>query len=202
MLGGHGRSFATVVFGPVARVFVKLGISPDAVTIGGTVAAIAVSFGLLARGHLVAGPLLLGAILVTDSIDGQMARQLGRSSKWGAFLDSTLDRLSDACVFLAIALAAQQFEGMLGSVTYGVALAIVPLAMLVSYARARAEAVGADASRGLAERTDRLIVALAGCLAVGLGAPVWVMTAALGYVAIASAITVVQRILAVKAQVD
>ncbi|SNU00831.1 CDP-diacylglycerol--glycerol-3-phosphate 3-phosphatidyltransferase [Ruaniaceae bacterium KH17] len=202
MLGGHGRGFSTAVFGPVAKLLVKLGVSADAVTITGTILAITVSFTLLARGHFVSGPLLLGAILVTDSIDGQMARLTGRASKWGAFLDSTLDRMTDACVFLSIALAAQSFEGTIGTVTYGFALAIVPLAMLVSYARARGEAVGADPSRGLAERTDRLIVALAGCLAVGLGAPILVLTIALGYVAIASAITVVQRMLAVKAQVS
>lgn len=198
MLGQRGRSFAQVAFGPVAKLFVALRIPVDAVTIGGTVAAAAASFGLLARGHLVSGSLILGLILVTDSIDGQMARLTGRSSKWGAFLDSTMDRIADACVFIAIALAVQGFDGTLGDVTYGFALAIVPLALLVSYARARAEAIGVDASRGLAERTDRLIIALAGCLAVGLGAPLWVWTACLGYVAVASAITVVQRILAVR----
>ncbi|MDN5558055.1 MAG: CDP-alcohol phosphatidyltransferase family protein [Ruaniaceae bacterium] len=201
MLGERGRSVANAVLGPVARLFVKMGISPDAVTYAGTALGIAVSFGILARGHLVAGPLLLAFILVTDSIDGQMARQTGRSSAWGAFLDSTLDRATDAAVFLSIALASQSFDGVLGTVTYGLALAIVPLAMLVSYTRARGEAVGANPSRGLAERTDRLVVALAGCLAVGLGAPVWILTIALGYVAIASTITVVQRMIAVKKQV-
>lgn len=198
MLGQRGRSFSSVVFGPVARVLVKWGVSPDAVTIAGTVAAAAVSFGLLARGHLVAGSLLLGLILVSDSIDGQMARITARNSKWGAFLDSTLDRISDACVFVAIALVAQTFPGTLGDVTYGLALAIVPLALIVSYTRARAEAVGVDASRGLAERTDRLIVSLFGCLFVGLGLPLWTLTAPLAYVAVASAITVGQRMAAVK----
>ena len=202
MLGEHGRSLAAIVLGPVARLLVKWGISPDAVTYTGSALGIAVSFGLLARGHLVVGPLLLAVILVTDSIDGQMARLTGRSSAWGAFLDSTLDRATDAAVFLSIALVAQTFDGVLGTLTYGLALAIVPLSMLVSYTRARGEAVGANPSRGLAERTDRLVVALGGCLAVGLGAPVWVLALALGYVAIASAITVIQRMVTVKRQVS
>lgn len=201
MLGAHGRSVAAAVLGPVARGFVRLGISPDVVTIVGTVAAVVVSFTLVARGHLVSGPLLLGFILVTDSVDGQMARLTGRSSKWGAFLDSTLDRVSDASVFLAIALATQSMEGRTGTVAYGFALAIVPLALLVSYTRARGEAVGANAARGIAERTDRLVVSLAGCLAVGFGAPQWVLAVALGYVALASAITVIQRMVSVKRQV-
>ena len=202
MLGERGRSAANAVLGPVARLFVKMGISPDAVTYTGSALGIAVSFGLLARGHLVVGPLLLAVILVTDSIDGQMALLTGRSSAWGAFLDSTLDRATDAAVFLSIALVAQTFDGVLGTLTYGLALAIVPLSMLVSYTRARGEAVGANPSRGLAERTDRLVVALGGCLAVGLGAPVWVLALALGYVAIASAITVIQRMVTVKRQVS
>ncbi len=198
MLGEKGRGFQKAVFGPVARLLVRLGVSPDAVTITGAVATAAISFGLVARGYLVAGSLLLGLVLVTDSIDGTMARTLGRHSRWGAFLDSTLDRMADACVYLAIALAVQRFDDPFEPVTYGFALAIVPLALIVSYARARAEAVGVDAHHGLAERTDRLIVSLLGVLLVGLGLPLWVLTIALGYVAVASAITIVQRMAAVK----
>lgn len=198
MLGEKGRGAQKAVFGPIARWLVRRGVSPDAVTIAGTVVTAVVSFGLLARGHMVAGSLALGFVLVTDSIDGTMARAMGRNSRWGAFLDSTLDRVADACVYLSIALVVQRFDDPWQPVTYGFALAIVPLALIVSYARARAESVGVDAHRGLAERTDRLVVSLLGVLLVGFGLPLWVLTIALGYVAIASAITIGQRILAVK----
>ena len=75
------------------------------------------------------------------------------------------------------------------------------LAAAVPYARARAESIGAVAAAGIAERTDRLVVALVATFAVGLGAPQWVLSAALGYVALASFITVVQRIAVVRRQV-
>ena len=193
VIGQHGRGFSSVAFGPVARTLVRWHVSPDVVTVGGTVATAAIAFGLLARGHLVAGPLLLGLVLLTDSIDGLMARGMGRSSPWGAFLDSTMDRFGDASVYLSIALVTIAIPGALGDWTFGFALAIVPLALIVSYARSRAESVGFTAAVGIAERTDRLIVSLLGCLLVGLGLPTWVLTLLLGYVAVASFITVIQR---------
>lgn len=200
VLGRRGRGFSATVFGPAARLLVRLRVSPDVVTVGGTLATAALAFGLLARGHLVSGPLLLGVVLLTDSIDGLMARELGRHSPWGAFLDSTMDRLGDASIYTAIGLYALSIPGKLGDWTFGFALAVVPLAIVVSYARARAEAVGLTAAVGIAERTDRLIVSLLGCLLVGLGLPAWVLTAALGYVAVASLITVVQRMRTVYVQ--
>lgn len=193
VLGRRGRSFSSTAFGPVARLLVRLQVSPDVVTVAGTLATAAIAFGLLARGHLVSGSLLLGVVLLTDSIDGLMARELGRNSPWGAFLDSTMDRLGDASIYIAIALYALSIPGTLGAWTFGFSLAVVPLAIIVSYARARAEAVGLTAAVGIAERADRLLYSLLGCLLVGLGLPVWVLTLAMGYVAAASTVTVVQR---------
>ena len=88
----------------------------------------------------------------------------------------------------------------LRTATVVLALGCVVLAATVPYARARAESIGATASVGIAERTDRLVIALVATFAVGLGAPQWVLSVALGYVALASAITVVQRITAVRRQ--
>lgn len=202
VVGQRGRGFSSTVFGPAARALVRWRVPPDVVTVAGTVATAAVAFGLLARGHLVAGPLLLGLVLLTDSIDGLMARELHRNSAWGAFLDSTMDRFGDASIYSAIAIVALTVPGTLGTWTFGFALAIVPLALIVSYARARAEGLGLSASVGIAERTDRLIISLLGCLLLGLGLPEWVLTAALGWVAVASLITVVQRMAAVYRQVQ
>ncbi len=200
VLGQRGRGFSRTAFGPVARFLVRRNVSPDVVTVTGTVATAAIAFGLLARGHLVAGPLLLGVVLLTDSIDGLMARDLGRTSPWGAFLDSTMDRFGDASIYSAIVLYSLTIPGTVGAWTHGFALAILPLALIVSYARSRAEAVGLTAAVGIAERTDRLVVSLLGCLLVGLGLPVGVLTLALGYVAVASFITVVQRMATVHHQ--
>lgn len=202
VVGQHGRGFSSTLFGPVARTLVRWKVSPDVVTVAGTVATAAVAFGLLARGHLVSGSLLLGVVLLTDSIDGLMARETHRNSAWGAFLDSTMDRFGDASIYSAIAVYALSVPGALGTWTIGFALAIVPLALIVSYARARAEGVGLTASVGIAERSDRLIIALLGCLLVGLGLPAWVLTVALGWVAIASFITVLQRMATVYRQVQ
>ena len=202
VVGQHGRGFSSTLFGPVARTLVRWKVSPDVVTVAGTVATAAVAFGLLARGHLVSGSLLLGVVLLTDSIDGLMARETHRNSAWGAFLDSTMDRFGDASIYSAIAVYALSVPGALGTWTFGFALAIVPLALIVSYARARAEGVGLPASVGIAERSDRLLISLLGCLLVGLGLPAWVLTVALGWVAIASFITVLQRMATVYRQVQ
>lgn len=202
VVGQHGRGFSATVFGPVARTLVRWKVSPDVVTVAGTVATAALAFGLLARGYLVSGSLLLGLVLLTDSIDGLMARETHRNSAWGAFLDSTMDRFGDACIYAAIAVFTLSIPGVLGTWTFAFALAIVPLALIVSYARARAEGVGLSASVGIAERSDRLIVSLLGCLLVGLGLPAWVLTVALGWVALASFITVLQRMVTVYRQVQ
>lgn len=199
-LGQRGRSFTSAVFGPVARLLVRLGVSPDAVTITGTLATVAISFALLARGHLVAGPLALLAVLLADSIDGLMARQMGRSSRWGAFLDSTMDRFGDAAVFSALALYGLGVPGPAGTAVFASGFALVPLALIVSYARARAEAVGLAAAVGIAERTDRLILTLVPAFVVGLGASPWVLAGGLIAAAGGSLVTIVQRMAAVAAQ--
>nr|WP_206515541.1 CDP-alcohol phosphatidyltransferase family protein [Georgenia faecalis] len=192
-----GRGFATAVFGPVARLLVRAGVSPDAVTVTGTVAVTAVALWLLPAGHFVVAPLVIAVLVLADSIDGQMARLTGRSTPWGAFLDSTLDRVSDAAIFAGLVLWAVRADD---DVTVALALACLVLGSLVPYARARAESLGMSATGGIAERADRLFVVLAAVLAVGLGLPAWVLTVALGLLALASLWTVGQRMAAVYRQ--
>ncbi|MDO5494979.1 MAG: CDP-alcohol phosphatidyltransferase family protein [bacterium] len=200
VLGRRGRSFSSMAFGPIARALVRAGVSPDVVTVAGTLLTVGIAFGLLARGHLVVGSLALGVVLLTDSIDGLMARQVGRSSTWGAFLDSTMDRFGDAAIFAAITIYALSVPAPAGTWLFGFALALIPLALIVSYARARAEAVGFTAAVGLAERADRLIVTLVACLLVGLGLSPWILVVGVGYAAVASLITVIQRMVTVYRQ--
>jgi CDP-diacylglycerol--glycerol-3-phosphate 3-phosphatidyltransferase len=204
-LGSKGRGFATTVFGPVASLLVRLGVSPDVVTFAGTLAVMTVSLWLLPTGRLLGGALLIAFFAVTDSIDGQMARRIGRAGPWGAFLDSTLDRFADGSVFAGLVIwgaLASEGQGGIGDPLWasGAALACLLLGSIVPYARARAEGLGMTASVGIAERTDRLFVALAATAAVGVGASVAVLTVALALLALASAITVGQRMATVYAQ--
>ena len=152
------RDFWTRVISPVARLFLRLGISPDAVTVAGTAG---VAFGALfffPRGQLLTGVLVITAFVFSDLLDGHMARLSGTSSSWGAFLDSTLDRLGDAAVFGGLVL---YFMGPGQSDLYA-ALALYCLVMgaTTSYARARAESLGMEAKGGIAERADRLVAIL------------------------------------------
>ena len=196
MLGNHGRGLTKALFTRPALALGRLGVTPNMLTVAGTVLSVTAAVTLLPRGHFVAGPLVLLVVLVADSFDGILARATDRSSVFGAFLDSTMDRLADGAVLgsLAAWAALTMPPGPLRTVTVVAALAAIVLAATVPYARARAESIGATAKVGIAERTDRLLVALGATFIVGLGAPPWVLTIALVYVAIASFITVVQRV--------
>jgi len=196
MLGNHGRGLTKALFTRPALALGRLGVTPNMLTVIGTILSVTAAVTLLPRGHFVVGPLVLLVVLVADSFDGILARATARSSVFGAFLDSTMDRLADGAVLgsLAAWAALSMPAGTLRTTTIVAALAAMILAATVPYARARAESIGATAKVGIAERTDRLLVALGATFVVGLGAPQWVLTAALGYVAIASFITVIQRV--------
>src|SRR6476469_8292794 len=152
------RAFWTKVFSPVARLFLRLGISPDAVTIVGTVGVCAGALVFFPRGDFLVGVLVCTAFVFSDLVDGLMARMSGQSSSWGAFLDSTLDRFGDAAIFAGLAL---YYVGP-GDSEPLAALAMYCLVMgsVTSYARARAESLGMQAKGGIAERADRLVAIL------------------------------------------
>jgi CDP-diacylglycerol--glycerol-3-phosphate 3-phosphatidyltransferase/CDP-diacylglycerol--inositol 3-phosphatidyltransferase len=192
------REFWTRVISPVARLLLRLRVSPDAVTVVGT---LGVAFGALfffPRGQLLTGVLVITAFVFSDLVDGHMARLSGTSSSWGAFLDSTLDRLGDAAVFGGLVL---YFMGPGNSDVYaGLALYCLVMGATTSYARARAESLGMEAKGGLAERADRLVAIL---VMTGLSVifdQAWFVPFTLAVLALASTVTVVQRILAVRRQ--
>lgn len=196
MLGNHGRGLTKALLTRPALALGRFGVTPNMLTVTGTVLSVTAAVTLLPSGHFVAGPLVLLVVLVADSFDGILARATGKSSVFGAFLDSTMDRLADGAVLGSLAAWASLTMPLsaLRTVTVVAALTSIVLAATVPYARARAESIGASAKVGVAERTDRLLVALSATFIVGLGAPHWVLTIALVYVAIASLITVVQRV--------
>ena len=196
MLGNHGRSITKTIFTPLAKLLLAARVTPNMVTVTGTLVTIAVAVSTLPRGYLWQGALALGVVLFCDSIDGVLARMSGTSSPFGAFLDSTMDRLGDGAVFAS--LVAFAVFTMEPSTTRTVAIIAGLIAIVgaatVPYARARAESVGVIAKVGIAERTDRLIVALLGAALYGWGASAFFFTAGLCWVAFASLVTVIQRV--------
>ena len=141
------------------------------------------------------------AFVFSDSLDGIMARLQGRSTSWGAFLDSTLDRVGDAAIFggLVMFYAIHPHERWATLMT-SLTLACLVLGQIVSYARARAEGLGMTAAVGVAERADRLVAVLLTTGLVGLGLPPVVLLVVLALLAVASLVTVVQRVLVVRRQ--
>ena len=185
------------VVGPLAARLLRAGVTPDMVTIAGVIGAVAAALGLIARGHFFLGGVLVTVSVLTDALDGTMARLRGPSGPWGAFLDSTLDRIADASIFCALAI---WYAGPGdSSVLLAVSLFCLVAGAVTSYAKARAEGLGMTCNVGLAERVERLILILAGVILAGLGLDV-ALAVALWLLAVASAITVGQRMLEVHRQ--
>lgn len=198
MLNTVARARTEAFFTPLARLLRRLGVSPDTVTYVGTAVFVAASLGLMGTGHLFAGTLVAAVAAFADNVDGVLARMTGSSGPWGSFLDSTMDRVGDAALLGGIAL--WYVGGGDSLVVVGLAVLCLALGSFVPYTRAKAEALGATAAVGVAERAERLVAVLVGTAVVGLGAPAWVLGAILGLLAVASVVTIVQRMVAVHAQ--
>ena len=198
MLNKYARALFTRIFTPVARLLLSLGVSPDVVTIVGT---LGVSIGALAfypRHEFFWGTVVIAVFVFSDTVDGVMARMSGRSGNWGAYLDSTLDRVGDSAIFGGLVL---WYAGSGNDILMaGLALTCLILGSVVSYAKARAEGLGMTANVGIAERADRLVAVLVTTGLVGLGLPEVVLTIVLALLAVASLVTVVQRVLTVRKQ--
>jgi CDP-diacylglycerol--glycerol-3-phosphate 3-phosphatidyltransferase len=190
-----GRQAARGVFAAPARLLLRMHVSPDAVTVVGTVGVAGGALVFFPRGELLVGTLVVTLFVFSDTLDGTMARMAGRSGPWGAFLDSTLDRIGDAAVFCGLVL---WFLGAGDDALLGwLALAALVGGFLVSYARARAESLGVQATGGVLERAERLIIVLVGAGLDGLGVP-FVLAVALWAVSVGAWFTVVQRVLTVR----
>jgi CDP-diacylglycerol---glycerol-3-phosphate 3-phosphatidyltransferase len=197
VLNRFARALFTRILTPIAAFLVRRGVSPDVVTLIGTLGVVVGSLAFYPQGSFFWGTVFITCFVFSDLIDGTMARMAGRSSRWGAWLDSTLDRVGDAAVFGGIAL---WFAGD-GDDLLMVSLALYCLAAgaVVSYARARAEGLGMTADVGVTERADRLVAILVATGLDGLGVP-YVQAAALWLLAVGSTVTIGQRALAVRRQ--
>ncbi|SHJ99406.1 CDP-diacylglycerol--glycerol-3-phosphate 3-phosphatidyltransferase [Tessaracoccus bendigoensis DSM 12906] len=188
------RTAYGLLLAPLARLLLKAGASPTAVTVAGTVAVVLSALLLFPGDHLVAGSVACGLFLLADGLDGTMARLGNRETKFGAFLDSTLDRVADGAIFVGLAAWG---IGRSPLVSWLAMLSLVA-GFIVSYARARAEAEGWNVSVGLFERTDRLVVALAAALIAGFGAGESALVVGLAVVLAGSVVTTGQRIAAAR----
>lgn len=200
MLGNHGRGLARAIFTAPAKLLAKAGVTPNMVTIAGTIINMALAIGLLARGYLALGGILIGITAFADSLDGVLSRLTNQTSDFGAFLDSSLDRLADGAIFGSLLYWAitGMAPGGIRTATIIAAICALVGAAAVPYVRARGEALGVVAKVGIGERTDRLVVALVGAGITNLGAPEICFPLALSWVAFASFVTVVQRVLYVR----
>jgi CDP-diacylglycerol--glycerol-3-phosphate 3-phosphatidyltransferase len=169
-------------------------VTPNAITITGTVGVTAGALWLFPTGHLFAGTWVCTGFVLADMLDGVLARIKGTSGAWGAFLDSTLDRIGDAAVFAGITIWLVRTRQL---PLAWVALFCLVAGGLVSYAKARAEGLGLRADVGVAERTERLLIALVATGLTGLGVP-YVLAIGLWALAVLTAITFGQRVEAVR----
>lgn len=198
------RQFWSNFWAPLADLFLKWGITPNQVTVVGTLGVSGGALWFFPRGQFFVGVLVITAFVFSDIMDGYMARKLGTASKWGAFLDSTLDRVGDAAVFGGIMLyyTTSDAKADIGDPkTYlYLSLACLVLGNLTSYARARAESLGMTAKGGIAERSDRLVSILVMTGLAGLFDLPFLREITLWVLAVASLITVFQRMVIVYKQ--
>lgn len=198
MLDRFKQFWQGTALAPFINLFIRWGISPDAVTLVGTLGVSAGALVFFPRGQLWLGVLVITCFVFSDLIDGAMARKVGRKDLFGAFLDSTLDRVADAAIFGGLAL----WFAWGGDSRLYLCLSLVVLAMgaVTSYARAKADHLGFDAKIGIAERPDRLVGILVPTFFADLFDLPILMYVALWALAIAATVTVGQRIWVVRRQ--
>lgn len=193
MLQDSLRAPVTRLITPICRGLIHLGVSANAITVVGAFCTLAASIFTFPQGHFLVGTILIVVFVLFDLLDGTMARisQKGESS-WGALLDSTLDRLTDAVIIGSVLwyLIAKNDQ------LVPLVLITAVLGFLISYIKARSESLGIPCEGGLAERSERLILILMTTGAVGLGFP-FAMAIGFWILSIASLITVGQRLLIV-----
>lgn len=189
------RTSASRVTLPMGTWLVRRGMTPDAMTLFGTGATVLSALTLFTTDHLFIGTLLIWLFVMFDMLDGAMARAQGGGTRFGAVLDATCDRIADGAIFAALTWWA--FTTADSELLAAASLVCLITSQVTSYAKARAEASGFAAPKGLVERPSRLIIVLVGAGFTGLGVP-WAVYLGMYVLAIGSVVTVVQRVLAVR----
>jgi CDP-diacylglycerol--glycerol-3-phosphate 3-phosphatidyltransferase len=186
------RPFFARLFNPVVQALARTPVTPNMITVAGTVGVAAAALALLPIGELFPGALIVTMFVFTDMLDGQLARIKGNSGVYGAFLDSAMDRIADAAVFGGITIWFMRTDHLLACVS----LFCLAAGLCVSYVKARAEGLGLNANVGLIERPERLTIVLAAIGFSGLGVP-YILPVGLWGLAAGSAFTLGQRMRAV-----
>jgi CDP-diacylglycerol--glycerol-3-phosphate 3-phosphatidyltransferase len=182
------------VIEPIARLAMRAKITPNAVTLLGTAGTIISALYFYPGGHLFVGTLFISFFALSDLFDGAIARLSEKgASAWGGFLDSTCDRLTDSAILGGVAI----YCVLEDIAIYPVVIASIVIGFLVPYIRAKAESFGIDCTVGIAERTERIILALTGIGLEGLGVP-YALTISMWVLVALGAITVVQRVVVVR----
>jgi CDP-diacylglycerol--glycerol-3-phosphate 3-phosphatidyltransferase len=187
------RPAVAKVLNPVGQALARTPVTPNMITVAGTVGVSACALTLFPMGELFPGAFGCTLFVLTDMLDGTLARIKGTSGPWGQFLDSTMDRIADAAIFGGLTVWFMR--------THDLTMAMVTLFCLacgfcVSYVKARAEGVGLKADVGLIERPERMLIALTSVGVFGLGVP-YIMTIGLWALAAGSLFTLGQRLRAV-----
>ncbi len=195
MLNLRTRSSVSRALAPVGSGLHRIGVSPNSITVVGTIGSVASAALLLGTGRFFLGVVAITVFVLFDLLDGAVARAGGTASNFGAVLDSTLDRVADAAIFAALiwwfAESADRPDLIVACL-----IALV-LGQLIPYVRARAEGLGINASVGIAERAVRLTIVLTGIGLSGLGIPL-ALPIALWLLIVLGVITVGQRLNAVR----
>jgi CDP-diacylglycerol--glycerol-3-phosphate 3-phosphatidyltransferase len=191
LLSNRLKEAGRALLAPLVRLAQRLGITPNGVTVIGFV-VVAVAAGMVAYGQLLGGAAILVAGSLLDAVDGALARATGGTTAFGGFLDSTLDRAAEAILYAGVIVYFLRSEAdPIGPVV--LALAALCGSFMVSYTRAKAEAFGISAAVGLAPRTERLVLVVAGIALAGFGIG-FGLIGAIGIVAALAAATTIQRI--------
>ncbi|KFJ06153.1 phosphatidylinositol phosphate synthase [Bifidobacterium tsurumiense] len=213
----HLRAPLKRLIEPIAKALISIGLTADAVTVIGSIGTIVVALLTGITGRLFPGALILTFLVLFDSLDGSIAALTTGGTRFGAFLDSTLDRIADWALLAGLEIyfvmhgdlghdAAGNMWGTSGVVvTYiGMFAALygIMTSVVTSYARARAESLGCEAKEGIAARADRLLIILLGmAIADWSGQDLW-LSAALILLCALGTITVIQRIMVVRSQLQ
>jgi CDP-diacylglycerol---glycerol-3-phosphate 3-phosphatidyltransferase len=185
------------VLEPAGRALARTPMTPNEITVIGTAGVSAGALTLFPTGHLFIGAVVCAIFVLADMLDGALARIKGTSGKFGAFLDSTLDRVADAAIFGGLACYLVLHPSGHNRALAAVALFCLVAGALVSYAKARAQGLGLRCDVGIAERPERMVIGLTAAGLSGLGVP-YVLPVGLWLLAVVSAITFGQRVLAVR----
>ena len=174
---------------PTARGLLRIGLTPNSVTTIGAIGVIATSLIAYPNGHLFGGTVAICCLALSDLFDGTMARLSQQGpSRWGGFLDSTIDRVTDSAIALGLLIYLAQNNDAL---SYVLLVSIVS-GFLVSYIRAKAESLQIECKGGFAERTERLVILLTAIGFTGLGVS-YILAIGVWALALASVFTVLQR---------